>query len=125
MGHLKHLKTILDNKTLIWVFTFIGIGFFYNLTIYERILQILLILILLFIPYLVFVLHQYSKRKWITGLIVWMGISAIPWLVADRTDPVLSLITFSIPLAFFLLYCWFLNQYITDWLARYAHDEFR
>jgi hypothetical protein len=125
MGHLKHLKTVLDNKTLIWVFTFIGIGFFYNLAIYERILQILLIMILLFIPYLVFVLHQYGKRNWITGLCIWMGISLAPWLLLDRSDPINSLIYFSVPMIFFLLYCWFLNQHIIDWLASYSHQEIR
>ncbi len=123
MGHLKHLKTILDNKSLVWVFTIIGIGFFFNLTIYERILQILLMLILLFIPYLVYVLHHYGKRNWITGLIIWMGVSLVPWFLLDRTDPLHSLINLSVPLFFFLLYCWFLNQYITEWLVSYAHHE--
>jgi hypothetical protein len=116
MGHLNHLKSILDHKILTWIFTFLGIAFFYDIEIYQRIFQLLTLVILLFTPYLLYVLYLYDKRNWIVGFLIWGGISFLPWLVLDRSDTLISFLTSVIPLFSFLLYCWFLNQYITDWM---------
>lgn len=116
MGQLNNVKSILENKSLALIFTIIGIGFFYDMNIYYRILQILGAMILLFSPYLIYVLYVHQKRKWITGLAVWMAISFLPWLVIDRSDSMASLISVSVPVLFFLFYCWFLNQYINEWV---------
>jgi len=116
MGHLHHLKSILDNKILVWVFTFLGIGFFYDMQIYQRVFQLLTLVILLFSPYMLYVLYLHGKKTWIIGFGIWIGISFIPWLFMDRSDQLVSFITHVIPLFSFLIYCWFLNQHITDWM---------
>lgn len=116
MGQLNNIKSILEDKSLALIFTIIGIGFFYDINIYYRILQILGVVILLFSPYLIYVLYIHQKRKWITGLVVWMAVSFLPWLVMDRSDSMGSLISISVPVLFFLFYCWFLNQHINEWL---------
>lgn len=115
--HLEKIQSILRIEIpaylLLSLSFFTGIGFF-----------ILKIVILLFSPYMVFVLFRLKKFGWITTFCL---IVVLPYIFSfiKFSDATLTLLINLFPLLTFLIFTFLLKMVIPDWLEEINAKVFR
>lgn len=122
---LYHLNKALNSKVMGTVLLGVSFAFIINPGVFWLILKIIIVACFLFVPYMLYVLYLYEKKSWIIGFVIWMFAAYIPSIFFTVESSAPGFLLSYLPLLFFLLYCWLLNQKTGEWIieAEYWRDH--
>ena len=113
---LHHLKKALDSKVLAVIVVGVSLVFIFDPAAFSLILKIIIVACILFVPYMLYVLHLHDKKIWIAGFALLMAVSLLPSVFIDFESPVTVYLMNYLPLFSFLIFCWALNLKAGEWI---------
>lgn len=114
-ANLSDLDRVLGNKSLAGIVVGISILMIFNTNMIHILIRIIQAAVILFTPYMLYVLYINEKKGWIFGFLIWMGISFLPLLFLTA-ESLIAIVLYYTPLFFYFLYCWVLKMKVGEWL---------
>jgi hypothetical protein len=119
--HMEVVVNIIQNRYLA-VFVFVlALGMYLPVlgTLFDIVISIF---VYMFPFYLFFTLLINHKKRWVAGLVIWMGLSFIPLLLDTGISNLQGLLGL-LPVLFLVLFCVVLNIRLKEWGYR-SEGEF-
>ncbi len=116
MFTLQKLRNILNSPKLAALFVGLAILMIYEIQLVAILLSVFILLGILFTPYMLYVLFIHDKKDWFYGFFIWMGTAFLVRYMMGSESEITAYISEGIPFLFFLMYCFFLNQKVGEWL---------
>ncbi|MEX0661174.1 MAG: hypothetical protein WEA58_04750 [Balneolaceae bacterium] len=116
MFTLEKLRSILNSPKVAVLFFGLAILMIVEIYLASLLLSVFILLGILFTPYMLYVLFIHGKTDWFYGFFIWMGTGfLIRYMIGGESETVIY-ISDGIPFLFYLLYCFFLNQKVGEWV---------
>lgn len=119
MFTLEKLRYILNSPKIAALFLGLAILMIYEIQLASVLLSLFILLGMVFTPYMLYVLLINDKKDWLYGFFIWMGTSFLIRYMSGSENNLAIYISDSIPFLFYLLYCFFLNQKVGEWMLEH------
>lgn len=117
MFTLEKLRFILNSPKLAVLFLGLAFLMIYEIYIASILLSVFILLGIVFTPYMLYVLFIHDKKDWLYGFFIWMGTAFLVRYMMGTESELATYISDGIPFLFYLLYCFFLNQKVGEWMV--------
>lgn len=122
MFTLEKLRNILNSPKIAALFLGLAILMIVEIQLASILLSVFILLGILFTPYMLYVLFIHGKMDWLYGFFIWMGTAFLIRFMIGAESSLAIYISDGIPFLFYLIYCFFLNQKVGEWLIEYPHS---
>lgn len=119
MFTLERLRFILNSPKIAALFLGLAILMVIEIQLASILLSVFILLGILFTPYMLYVLFIHGKKDWLYGFFIWMGMAFLIRYMIGGESSLATYISHGIPFLFYLLYCFFLNQKVGEWVIKH------